>query len=118
MANPRPKRYTFEQTASMPLFSLKSLLSPKDLLREKTKDYRRIVLMQVVIVSFGLVLSEPLLADSKSDASKLIISIFSLFAAVYAFFTMGFASEFHRQPECIKCHSYRVDIGDSNRHPG
>jgi hypothetical protein len=85
MANPRPKRYTFEQTASMPLFSLKSLLSPKDLLREKTKDYRRIVLIQVVIVSFGLVLSEPLLADSKSDASKLIISIFSLFAAVYAF---------------------------------
>jgi hypothetical protein len=69
----------------MALFSLKSILPRKDLLREKAKDYRNIVLIQVVIVSSGLILSEPLLADSKSAESKLIISIFSFFGATYAF---------------------------------
>ena len=66
-------------------FSLKSLLSRVELQREKTKDYRNIVLMQVIIVSVGLVLSEQLLLDSKSSESKLIISIFSFFGAIYAF---------------------------------
>lgn len=66
-------------------FSLKSLLSRVELQREKTKDYRNIVLIQVIIVSVGLVLSEQLLLDSKSSESKLIISIFSFFGAIYAF---------------------------------
>lgn len=66
-------------------FSLKSLLSRADLQREKAKDYRNIVIIQVIIVSAGLVLSEPVLANSKSEQSKLIISIFSFFAATYAF---------------------------------
>lgn len=66
-------------------FSLKSLLSRVELQREKTKDYKNIVLIQVIIVSVGLVLSEQLLLDSKSSESKLIISIFSFFGATYAF---------------------------------
>jgi hypothetical protein len=66
-------------------FSFKGILSRPALQKEKTKDYRNIVLIQVVIVSSGLILSEPLLADSKSNESKLIISIFSFFGATYAF---------------------------------
>jgi fluoride ion exporter CrcB/FEX len=69
----------------MTQFSLKSLLSRVELQREKTKDYRNIVIIQVIIVSVGLVLSEQLLIDSKSNESKLIISIFSFFGAIYAF---------------------------------
>jgi hypothetical protein len=69
----------------MSSFSLKSVLSRADLQREKTKDYRNIVIIQVIIVSAGLILSEPVLADSRSEQSKLIISIFSFFAATYAF---------------------------------
>lgn len=66
-------------------FTLKGLLTRDELQREKTKDYRNIVIIQVMIVAFGLTLSEPILEDSKSPASKLIISVFSLFAATYAF---------------------------------
>ncbi len=66
-------------------FTLKSILSRLELQKEKTKDYRNIVIIQVIIVSAGLVLSETVLADSKSAESKLIISIFSFFAATYAF---------------------------------
>ncbi|MBI3218363.1 MAG: hypothetical protein HYZ44_02520 [Bacteroidetes bacterium] len=69
----------------MSRFSLKSWLSLSDLQREKTKDYRNIVIIQIIIVSAGLVLSEPVLKDSRSEISKLIISIFSFFAAIYAF---------------------------------
>jgi uncharacterized membrane protein YidH (DUF202 family) len=66
-------------------FSLKKFLSRRELQREKLKDYRNIVVVQVLIVVFGLVLSEPIIEDSKSEISKLIISIFSFFAATYAF---------------------------------
>lgn len=66
-------------------FSLKNFLSLRELQREKLKDYRNIVLVQILIVVFGLVLSEPIIEDSKSEVSKLIISIFSFFAATYAF---------------------------------
>ena len=69
----------------MASFILKNLLSRGELQREKLKDYRNIVLVQMIIVVFGLVLSEPLIEDSKSDVSKLIISIFSFFGAAYAF---------------------------------
>jgi hypothetical protein len=66
-------------------FTLKNLLSRGELQREKLKDYRNIVLVQIIIVVFGLVLSEPLIEDSKSDISKFIITIFSFFGAAYAF---------------------------------
>jgi hypothetical protein len=66
-------------------FTLKSLLSKRELQQEKTKDYRNVVLIQVTIVVLGVVLAEPLLADTKSEVSKAIISVFSFFGALYAF---------------------------------
>ncbi len=66
-------------------FTLKNLLSRSELQQEKTKDYRNIVVIQVVIIVFGLTLSQPLLEDSHSPTSKLIISLFSFFGAAYAF---------------------------------
>ncbi|HEY5825511.1 MAG TPA: hypothetical protein VIT44_14145 [Cyclobacteriaceae bacterium] len=65
--------------------TLKRFLSQGELQREKTKDYRNIVIIQIVIIVFGLTLSEPLLINSKSEESKLIITIFSFFGALYAF---------------------------------
>lgn len=56
-------------------FTLKGLLSRDELQREKTKDYRNIVIVQIIIVVFGLTLSQPLLKDSKSDISKFIITL-------------------------------------------
>lgn len=71
----------------MPMFQLtvKGFLSKLELQKEKAKDYRNVVLIQIVIVVLGLILYEPLLEDSKSDISKIIISVFSFFGAVYAF---------------------------------
>jgi hypothetical protein len=72
-------------TFAMFNFSFKNILTQPDQQKEKTKDYRNIVIIQIIIVSFGLILSEPLLADSKSEVSKFIITIFSAFGAIYAF---------------------------------
>lgn len=83
-------------------FSLKELLSKGALQKEKTKDYRNVVLMQIVIVSFGLLMSEPLLTDSKSPQSKLIILVFSTFAAVYAFLLWDLLRNFTQSQILIK----------------
>lgn len=66
-------------------FSLFQSLSKGELQREKAKDYRNVVAIQIVIVVLGLLLSEPLLEDSRSELSKFIIAVMSSFAAVYAF---------------------------------
>lgn len=52
---------------------------------EKTKDYRNTVIIQILIIVFGLTLSGPLLEDSKSEVSKLIITVFSVFGTVYTY---------------------------------
>ena len=59
--------------------------SLSDRVREKQKDYRNIVIIQMIIIVFGLTLSEPLLTDPRSPESKLIITVFSFFGAAYAF---------------------------------
>jgi hypothetical protein len=71
----------------MSLFRLFSFnkLTKLELQREKAKDYRNVVILQILIVGCGLLLSEPLLTDSKSNVSKFIVLIFSGFGATYAF---------------------------------
>src|SRR5882672_5972011 len=59
--------------------------TPDDRTREKQKDYRNVVMIQIVIIVGGLTLTEPVLLDSKSPESKLIISIFLLFSTTYMF---------------------------------
>jgi hypothetical protein len=66
-------------------FSLFESLSKGELQREKAKDYRNVVGIQIVIVVMGMLLSEPLLENSRSELSKFIITLMSSFAAVYAF---------------------------------
>ena len=66
-------------------FSLSRSLTSGELQQEKAKDYRNIVLIQIMIVVFGLTLSEPILDDSRSDLSKFIITVFSAFGATYTY---------------------------------
>lgn len=69
-----------------PLFSkLSKALSVTELNREKTKDYRNVVIIQVIIVVFGLTLSGPIFDDSGSNVSKFIITVFSFFGALYTY---------------------------------
>ena len=74
--------------------SLRSILTRSELQKEKAKDYRNVVVLQVLIVVFGLILSEPVLEDSRSEISKLIITIFSGFGALYAFLLLDMLRNF------------------------
>jgi hypothetical protein len=65
--------------------SLKGFLSKLELQKEKAKDYRNVVVIQIILVVAGLLLYEPLLEDSQSTMSKLLITLFSSFGAIYAF---------------------------------
>ena len=66
---------------------LKNILlkSFSELQREKQQDYRNVVITQIIIVTFGLTLSGPVLDDSSSGISKLIITVFFGFGTVYNF---------------------------------
>lgn len=75
---------------------LTGVLSSGDLQKEKTKDYRNIVLIQVVIIVFGLTLSGPILADSTSAYSKFVISVFSFFGALYTYLLCDLLRNFTR----------------------
>lgn len=77
-------------------FSQLRALSSSDLAREKTKDYRNIVVIQVLIVVFGLTLSGPIFEDSKSELSKFIITVFSFFGAVYTYLLCDLLRNFTR----------------------
>lgn len=65
--------------------STQTTLSQHDLQREKRKDYRNIVTIQIVIIVFGLTLSEVILDDHQSAAGKLVSTLYVSFAAAYAF---------------------------------
>ncbi|NJN42091.1 MAG: hypothetical protein HC811_07595 [Flammeovirgaceae bacterium] len=69
----------------MTKLSLRSVLTRLELQREKAKDYRNVVILQILIIGFGLTLSGPIIEESGSQLSKFIISIFSFFGALYSF---------------------------------
>jgi hypothetical protein len=62
-----------------------SFVGNSRLQQEKQKDYRNVVIIQVVIIVMGMMLAGPLLEDPRSELSKFIISVFSFFGALYAF---------------------------------
>ncbi|MFM7850538.1 MAG: hypothetical protein ACKO96_01160 [Flammeovirgaceae bacterium] len=82
-------------------FTLLKILSSLDLQKEKAKDYRNIVVLQIIIVVCGLLISEPLLTNPKSETSKLIISLFSFFGALYAFLLWDLLRNFTTSPALV-----------------
>lgn len=62
--------------------------------KEKQKDYRNTVVLQVLIVVLGHTLTEPVIADPASDLSKLIITIFLTFSALYLFLLVDMLRNF------------------------
>src|SRR5690606_31701475 len=65
--------------------SILNTLSKRDLQREKRKDYRNIVVAQIIIIVFGLTLSEVIIQDGQSAEGKFVATIYVTFAAAYAF---------------------------------
>ncbi len=70
--------------------------------QEKQKDYRNVVINQVVIIILGLTLSEFLLAGSATPAGKLVTSIFSFFGALYSFLLWELLRNFTNNKILIK----------------
>lgn len=73
-----------------------SLLSGVELMREKQRDYRNIVITQVIIIATGLIFSGPILKDSTSQVSKLIITVFSSFGVFYTYLLWDLLRNFSR----------------------
>lgn len=83
------------------MFRKLTFIGSSRLQQEKQKDYRNVVIIQVIIIVMGLMLSGPLLEDPKSEVSKLIISVFSFFGAVYAFLLWDLLRNFTRSQALI-----------------
>ena len=56
-----------------------------ELQNEKQKDYRNIVINQIIIIVFGLTLTEFIISGTHTGLGKFVILVFSFFGAVYAF---------------------------------
>lgn len=84
------------------MFSLRRAFSGNELLREKQKDYRNVVIMQIVIVVSGLLMSEFLINGSNIQIRKLVITIFSGFGALYSFLLWDMLRNFTNQLWLIK----------------
>src|SRR5690349_9288672 len=52
---------------------------------EKQKDYKNVVLTQIVIIVFGLTISGFLVDGSQTSEAKLAITIYNIFGVVYSF---------------------------------
>ncbi len=69
---------------------------------EKQRDYRNIVIVQVVIIVFGLTLTEFLSGGSRTAMAKPIITIFSVFGVTYAFLLWDLLKNFTQSKFLIR----------------
>ena len=76
------------------MLNFRRILTPRELLKEKKKDYRNIVLLQAAMVVTGLMISEYLVPGDTTAASKLVTFIMSGFAAVYAYMLWDILRDF------------------------
>ncbi len=83
------------------MFERLTLVGSSGLQQEKQKDYRNVVIIQVIIITIGMMLSGPLLEDPRSELSKFIISVFSFFGALYAFLLWDLLRNFTRNKTLI-----------------
>jgi hypothetical protein len=67
-----------------------------ELQQEKQRDYQNIVIIQVIIIVFGLTLSEFVLAGSTTPGGKLVTTIFSVFGITYSFLLWDLLRNFNR----------------------
>ena len=69
---------------------------------EKQRDYRNIVVVQVVIIVIGLTFTEFLEGGSRTDIAKTIIIVFSLFGVTYAFLLWDLLKNFTKSKLLIQ----------------
>jgi hypothetical protein len=80
--------------------------SLRALLLEKQRDYRNVVVVQIIIVVFGLTLTEFLSGGSKTAIAKPIITIFSFFGVAYAFLLWDLLKNFTKSKLLIQIYFF------------
>lgn len=98
----------------------KTTAPAENLQREKQKDYRNVVIIQVVIIVFGLTFSEFLIDGSGTQAAKLVTTILSCFGALYSFLLWDLLRDFTNDRRIIRGYLLIliiVVIGSLNEFP-
>lgn len=75
------------------MFKLR-IFQGKELQSEKRKDYRNVVMIQILIIVFGLTLSEFVTEGEQTPAAKFVISLFTFFGAAYSFLLWDLLRDF------------------------
>jgi hypothetical protein len=76
------------------MFRMK-IFQGKELQSEKRKDYRNVVINQIIIIVLGLTLSEFLVEGQQTTpASKFVISIYTFFGGLYSFLLWDLLRDF------------------------
>jgi hypothetical protein len=70
--------------------------------QEKSKDYRNVVIMQILIIVLGLVLSTFANFANPDAKDKLIITIFSGFGAIYTFLLWDLLKDFTKSRVLVR----------------
>lgn len=73
-----------------------------NLQREKQKDYRNVVVIQVIIIVFGLTFSEFLINGTGTPAAKLVTTVLSCFGALYSFLLWDLLRDFTTDRRIIR----------------
>src|SRR5688572_3888618 len=76
------------------------------LILEKQRDYRNIVVVQIIIIVFGLTLTEFLEGGSRTPLAKAIITVFSVFGIVYAFLLLDLLKNFTKNKFLIRLYFF------------
>jgi hypothetical protein len=76
------------------MLDFKRILSARELLNEKKKDYRNIVIMQITMVASGLMLSGLLEPGNSSATSKAVTLLMSGFGAFYSYMLWDILRDF------------------------
>lgn len=104
-----------------PFSMFKKLMSQSpDLQNEKQKDYRNVVIIQVIIIVFGLTFSGFLMDGSETPGAKLVTTILSCFAALYSFLLWDLLRDFTENKKIINAYLIVlmiVVIGSLNEFP-
>jgi hypothetical protein len=81
------------KTQCLTMFKFR-IFKGKELQSEKRKDYRNVVLIQIIIIVFGLTLSEFLTEGEQTQPAKFVISLFTFFGALYSFLLWDLLRDF------------------------
>jgi hypothetical protein len=84
------------------MFTLFSVRSKSELQQEKQRDYQKVVVLQIFLITVCLTLSDFIINKSHTPTGKLVTTIFSFLGAVYAFSLWDLLRDFTQNKALIR----------------